>query len=273
MKPKQYIYLLLLLFSVAACTERAPEETETVTEAPTATDGRQYYQLKAYTFGSEDQSSRTDAYLRDAYLPALKKLGIEPVGVFKNRPDEKDPTLKTYVLLPLENLDQLLPIEEQLNQDEAYAAAGKAYLEASYDQAPYQRIESTIMRAFSDFPEMAASPLTGPRSERVYELRSYESPTEKYYWNKVDMFNAGGEIKLFDRLGFNAVFYAEVVSGSKMPNLMYMTTFPDMPTRDTLWKQFFASPEWEGLKAMEKYQHNVSHADILLLYPTEYSDY
>ena len=87
------------------------------------------------------------------------------------------------------------------------------------------------------------------------------------------MFNAGGEIKLFDRLGFNAVFYAEVISGSKMPNLMYMTTFSDMSSRDTLWKAFFAAPEWEALKAMPKYENNVSHADIIFLFPTEYSDY
>jgi hypothetical protein len=170
-------------------------------------------------------------------------------------------------------MDEFLTLEEELNKDEVYLAAGSDYIEASYEQAPYERIESTLMQAFPDMPTMAATPLDGPRSERIYELRSYESATEKYYKNKVDMFNAGGEIKLFDRLGFNAVFYAEVLSGSKMPNLMYMTTFSDMPKRDTLWKAFFGSPEWEQLKGMEKYKHNVSHADIMFLVPTEYSDY
>ena len=42
----------------------------------------------------------------------------------------------------------------------------------------------------------------------------------------------GGEIILFDRLDFNAVFYGEVISGSKMPNLMYMTTFDNQESRD-----------------------------------------
>lgn len=87
------------------------------------------------------------------------------------------------------------------------------------------------------------------------------------------MFNAGGEVKLFDRLGFNAVFYAEVVSGSKMPNLMYMTTFADMTTRDVLWKSFVDAPEWQQLLSLEKYKNSVSHADITFLIPTEYSDY
>jgi len=87
------------------------------------------------------------------------------------------------------------------------------------------------------------------------------------------MFNAGGEVKLFDKLEFNAVFYGEVISGPNMPNLMYMTTFSDQESRDAHWDSFREAPEWEKLKSLSKYQHNVSHIDILFLYPTEYSDY
>ena len=36
------------------------------------------------------------------------------------------------------------------------------------------------------------------------------------------MFNEGGEIRLFARLNFNAVFYGDVLAGDRMPNLMYM---------------------------------------------------
>ena len=87
------------------------------------------------------------------------------------------------------------------------------------------------------------------------------------------MFNKGGEIALFKRLGFNAVFYGEVMAGSKMPNLMYMTSFDNMQSRNDHWKTFVDDPEWKKLSAMPEYQHNVSHIDISFLYPTEYSDY
>ena len=87
------------------------------------------------------------------------------------------------------------------------------------------------------------------------------------------MFNSGGEITLFDKLEFNAIFYGEVISGSKMPNLMYMTTFSDQESRDAHWKSFFESPEWDTLKNMEQYKNNVSKGDIYFLYPTSYSDY
>ena len=66
---------------------------------------------------------------------------------------------------------------------------------------------------------------TTPPAERIYELRSYQGATEKYYRRKVEMFNEGGEVNIFKRLEFNPVFFGEVISGPAMPNLMYMTSF------------------------------------------------
>jgi hypothetical protein len=86
------------------------------------------------------------------------------------------------------------------------------------------------------------------------------------------MFNQGGEVTLFKRLGFNAVFYAEVLSGSHMPNLMYMTSFDNMASRDEHWKSFGNDPFWKKLVAAPEYQNNVSKADIFFLHPAEYSD-
>ena len=111
------------------------------------------------------------------------------------------------------------------------------------------------------------------RSERVYELRSYEGGTEKLFRNKVEMFNQGGEIKLFDRLKFNGVFYGEVLSGSRMPNLMYMTSFENIEDRDAHWKTFGQDPEWKKLSGLPQYQKNVSKSDIILMKATDYSDY
>ena len=54
---------------------------------------------------------------------------------------------------------------------------------------------------------------------------------------------------------------------------MYMTTFSNQASRDAHWKAFFDSPEWKEMKAMPKYENNVSHAAITFLYLTEYSGY
>ena len=87
------------------------------------------------------------------------------------------------------------------------------------------------------------------------------------------MFNEGGEVALFKRLQFNAVFYGEVLAGSRMPNLMYMTTFENKAARDEHWKTFVADAEWKKLSSMPEYQNNVSKIDIFFLRPTEYSDF
>jgi len=90
--------------------------------------------------------------------------------------------------------------------------------------------------------------------------------------NKIQMFNAGDEVGLFRRLGFNAVFYAEVISGPRMPNLMYMTTFENKASRDEHWNAFREDAQWKILSKEEQYQHNVSKIDIYFLHPTSYSD-
>ncbi|MFM7328311.1 MAG: NIPSNAP family protein, partial [Bacteroidota bacterium] len=60
---------------------------------------------------------------------------------------------------------------------------------------------------------------------------------------------------------------------AEQSDLMYMTTFDNMVSRDEHWKQFFGHPHWKELLEIEEYKHTVSKADIHLLTPTEYSDY
>ena len=241
--------------------------------AQKAIPSREFYQLKTYILHSDEQVKTTDQFLKEAYLPGLKKLGIKNIGVFKPKPNATDTLRKIIVLIPFKSLVQFDELDEKLRKDKTYLAAGAAYLNANYKQAPYARIESVLLKAFIDHPFLSIPLLDGPRTNRVYELRSYESATEAIHANKVDMFNAGGEVKLFNRLKFNAVFYGQVISGAKMPNLMYMTTFENQESRDAHWKAFGEAPEWKELIAMEKYKNNISHIDITFLYPTDYSDY
>lgn len=239
----------------------------------TFAQAREYYQLKTYYFENDAQEKLTDDYLKNAFLPALKRLDIKNIGVFKPKTVDSDTPNTTYVLIPFNSLAQFSLLEDTLLGDELHQKEGKAYLQAAHDKPPYKRIESVLMKAFIDMPKMKPSPLEGPRKERVYELRSYEAATEDLYKKKVDMFNAGGEVTLFEQLGFNAVFYAEVLSGAQMPNLMYMTTHANQETRDANWKSFVDSPVWAKLKVMPKYQNTVSRNVQTFLYPTDYSDY
>ena len=234
---------------------------------------REFYDIKIYTVTSKEQEARVEQYLKDAYIPAMHRLGIKTIGVFKPVATDTAAFGKLiYVLTPIKNLDQLVELPKKLSVDAAYLSAGKDYIDADYKNPPYARFETVILQAFSDAPLLNLPKLTGPKSERVYELRSYEGHTEKIHQNKVRMFNAGGEVKLFESLGFNAVFYGQVISGSRMPNLMYMTTFENKAARDAHWKAFGSSPEWTKLKAEPQYLNNMSKNTSFFMYPVEYSD-
>jgi hypothetical protein len=234
---------------------------------------REFYQLTVYHFSDASQEKIIDNYLQNALLPALHKINIKNIGVFKNRSNDTLPDKTMYVLMPVRSLEEIMKISSKLNSDKDYQVAGAEYLNAVYASAPYSRMETILLHAFSLAPELQLPKLSGARKDRVYELRSYESATEKIFKNKVHMFNEGDEIGLFKRLNFNASFYAEVIAGGKMPNLMYMTCHENKTVRDANWKKFGDDPYWKKLSTMPEYQHNVSHIDISFLYPTEYSDF
>lgn len=233
---------------------------------------RDYYQIKVYRLKTNEQIERTDAFLKDAYLPALHRLGIPKVGVFKFIGNDTAAEKTMYVFIPLRSAEQLNDIDEKLAKDEVYHKDGDAFLNAPFNAPAYTRIESILLYAFSRMPQFQAPVLQGNPAERIYELRSYESATEQLNKKKVQMFNEGGEVTLFKRLGFNAVFYAEVLAGSHMPNLMYMTSFDNRAARDEHWKTFGADPEWKNLSAMPEYKNTVSKSDVILLHPAAYSE-
>lgn len=233
---------------------------------------QEFYEIKIYHFATKDQESRLDHYLQNAYLPALHRAGYVHVGVFKPIVTDTANANRIYVLVPFKTLDGFLKLGTLLQKDQQYLRDGSDYINAGHAAPPYTRVESIMLQAFVDAPKYKQSGVKGPTAERIYELRSYESPTEKLHQSKVKMFNAGGEIRLFDRLGFNAVFYGAVISGKSMPNLMYLTTFENRASRDEHWKAFFSADEWSKLKVMPEYQNTVSRNEQLLLYPTAYSD-
>ena len=233
---------------------------------------REYYQLTIYRFDTADQEERLDRYLSSAYLPALHREAIGPVGIFKPRMESADLQRALVVLIPFSSLSGFESLSGALENDSAYLEAAREFLDAPHDTPPYSRVENILMRAFESTPELKVPAHDTPGKERVYELRSYQSPTEELYRRKVEMFNEG-EVELFERLGFNPVFFGEVIFSGHMPHLMYMTTFADTVSRAEHWNAFRMHPDWESMKNMSRYQHTVSHIDSYLLYPTGYSDY
>jgi len=232
-----------------------------------------YYEVKIYRIKDKVQETAMDAYLKDAFIPALHRAGIPTVGVFK--PIEKDTAYgkMIYVYIPYKTIEQYGQLSDRLAKDKVYAEAGKAFLDAPYNSPPYVRYESILSKAFTHMPQMKVPTFTTPKSERIYEFRSYESATEAKAAKKREMFNEGGEMAIFESIGANAVFYSEVILGSQMPRLLYMTTYADMKSHDECWVAFRNHPDWKKLSAMDEYKNTVSKSRVYLLHPAEYSDF
>ncbi len=251
-----FLFCLFLFFSVFAQKQNA----------------QSFYQISVYHFKDSSQEKTINQYLQNALLPALHRANVQPVGVFTSLSNDTSADKTMYVFMPVKSLDEIALLSSKLNADKAYSTEGKAYLTAPFDAAPYTRMETILLQAFPLAPAIQQPHLQSPKKGRVYELRSYESATEMMNSSKVKMFNVGDEVGIFKRLNFNAVFYAEVVAGSHQPNLMYMTTFENMPDREAKWKLFMNDDAFKKLLAMPEYQHNVSKADIIFLRPADYSD-
>ena len=233
---------------------------------------RQYYRLSVYHFKDKEQEKILDQYFSGTLLPALHRMKIVSAGVFKSLANDTASDKKIYVFIPFNSAGEIQKFNDVLQKDKIYQAAGQEYINAVFSTPPYTRIETIILYAFPLAPRLQLPELKSAKNERVYELRSYESATEKIFQNKVKMFNDGDEIGLFKRLGFNAVFYSEVIAGPRMPNLMYMTTFENMAERENHWKAFSNDAQWKNLSGLPQYKNNVQHADIIFLRPTDYSD-
>jgi len=231
---------------------------------------REYIALTIYHAADTQQLGTIHQYLQQVMLPVLEKNRITKTGVFTAVDNDTATNKRIYVFTPFASLAQWEQVNNAMRNHHANTAAGDAYSQAPYNQPPYTRYETVLMQAFSGMPQVKAPSLKGNRAERVYELRSYESATEALHLNKVAMFNEG-ELQLFERLGFNAVFYGQVVAGSRMPNLMYMTSFENKAARDEHWKTFGNHPDWKAMSSRPEYQNNMNHMDIVFLTPTAYS--
>lgn len=234
---------------------------------------KQFYELVIYHLKDQSQEARIDKYLSEAFVPAVHRYGLKTIGIFKTANIDTAADKKIYVLLTFSSLAEFHQINRKLSSDHKLSAAGTDYVDAAYDDPAYIRKESVLMESFSGMPELKKPDFTNAKKERIYELRSYESASEKLFHNKLSMFNDGNEMAIFDRIGSQAVFYGEVLAGSHMPNLMYMTSYTDMKSRDEHWKAFSNDPDWKKLSTMPEYQHNVSKNTIEFLVPAAYSDF
>lgn len=235
-----------------------------VTRASAQRDrGREHYELRVLTFGTPESMARFAGFLRDAFVPAAKRADIGPVGIFTVA--DKLDNLSIYVLLPYPSLDAYATAENRMMADADFQRSGAAVLDLPATDPPYAHAESSLMLAFEGWQRIKAPKETAANEARVFELRTYESHSRRANKKKIEMFNAG-EIGIFDRGGFQPVFFGETLAGPQIPNLTYMITYPSIAERGRFWQKFGADPEMKRLFAVPEYGDKLIVSKIRSVY-------
>jgi hypothetical protein len=222
---------------------------------------REYYQIRRYFLQSGSQTSMTEKYISEGLIPALAgKDG--PVGAFRLDIGPETPTF--YVLIPLSSPASAASLEVDLSQNESYIKAAEPFWSAPASSPAFIRVDSSLLIAFEGWPR-----ITPPeKGKRIFQLRTYESPSYRDHVRKVEMFHSG-EFEIFKNAGFHQVFYGDTVIGPRMPNLTYMLSFADSAELDGKWEKFRNDPAWKKLSADPKYAFEpiVSNISNLILSP------
>jgi hypothetical protein len=235
-----------------------------------ATGGREFYELRCYRLQSGEQPKQAHRYLAEALIPALNRQGLKPIGAFDLYLGPETPTI--YLLIPSSSLETLVNSEMKLQHDDDYMKAAEPFDAAPAKQPAFARVESSLMIAFEGHPKLTVTPATANKGPRVFQLRTYESPSLRDHRRKVEMFNSG-EFDIFEKAGFWNVFFGDTLIGPRLPNLTYMVSMPDLAELDVKWKAFLGHPDWKKLSSQERFTFEAIVSDIsnYILRPTPYS--
>lgn len=228
--------------------------------------GRQVIELRTYLL-KPDKQKLFDAYAEKALIPLLNRLGAKSVGVYSENLPAGRPAIY-HVVVPFDSAEQWASVSAKLSTDAEYQKAAAEYLAAQATDPIYDRVESSLFRAFETMPKVEKT----SGKPQMYNLRIYESHNEAASQKKIEMFNKG-EIAIFRKVGLNPVFFGEAIAGTRMPNLTYLLAFEDDKARTSAWSKFGGDPEWKKLKAIPEYEDKkiVSKITNKLLTPTAYS--
>jgi hypothetical protein len=233
--------------------------------SPVLWDGRvQIYEIRTYHFGSAEKRDAFEKFAGEAMIPALNRLGIQPVGLF-TLIDQKSPeATDLWLFLPHESVDSVMALEPRLAADEAYQSAGKDILLAGKKNPAFTRFDAQLLYAFASHPRLTPPPAS---PDRVFELRQYENPNQERALNKMKMFNSG-EIPIFIRAGMPGVFFGEAFAGRDLPHLTYMVFHESQEASKKNWAAFGGDPDWHKLNTDPDYKDNVSKIVSRFLRPS-----
>jgi hypothetical protein len=252
-----------LAASIAASAFAAAGDAGAETSSPRAGE---FYQMRRYMLQNGPQTKLTESFFGDALIPALARMGLGPVGAFRLDIGPQTPTF--YLLIPGASADTLAGLDLRLGQDADFLKAAEPFWNATAAAPAFERVESSLLSAFSGWPKLTPPASAANKGKRIFELRTYESPSNGAHVRKAEMFHSG-EFEIFLSCGFHPVFFADTLIGPRVPNLTYMLSFADTAEMEAKWDLFRSNADWKRLSANPRFSYDqiVTNIDNLMLSP------
>lgn len=230
---------------------------------------RAVYELRTYELRNDLDVARAQDFFARHLVPALRRAGAGPIGAFT--PDSGLPLPAVVLLVPYSSLAVAGAAADRLAADAELRSATDSWERGG--GLPYVRYEVALYRAFPGQPALEVPASTADRAPRVFELRTYEAPSDAGLRAKVAMFDQA-EIHIFRESGFAPVMFGTAIAGTRLPHLTYLIGFDDMAARAAAWSRFGSNPEWQRIRVRPGWTdpETVSVIRAAFLRPTAYSD-
>jgi len=211
---------------------------------------REFYLIRRYQLQNGSQTKLTEDYFKGALLPALNRMGMNPVGAFALEFGPETP--RYHLLIPSDSVEALATLDLRLARDTEFMEQARPFWNAPAATPAFQRIVSSLLVAFEGWPKITPPEASGGKSGRIYQMRTYESASDQDHVRKVEMFHSG-ELEIFKRAGAQPVFFGDALVGPRLPNLTYMLSFASMEDLNKSWAAFGADPAWKKLSASPRF--------------------
>ncbi|HEX4032113.1 MAG TPA: NIPSNAP family protein [Terracidiphilus sp.] len=231
---------------------------------------REFYQLRRYNLINGPQLKLTENYFSNALIPALGRMGMGPVGALRLDIGEQTPAY--FLIIPGQSVETLATLDLKLADDKDFLDVAAPFWNATAAAPAFQRVEISLLEAFAGWPKLTPPASSAAKAKRIFQLRTYESPSNGDHVRKVEMFHSG-EFEIFLNTGFHPVFFGDALIGPRLPKLTYMLSFADSTELDARWDAFRNDPAWKKLSANPRFAFDqiVTNITNIVLSPLECS--
>ncbi|KAA6341667.1 hypothetical protein EZS27_010535 [termite gut metagenome] len=228
----------------------------------TFSDSKEIYEWRIYTLTGNGDSF--DVFFENVLIPAYNRFNIK-TGAFSlyKKEEEKE---KRHILFIYPDITTFHKVKREIWNDTVFRRSAQSFFDASAPAPVYSDFDTYLSEAFDKIPTHRLP----DKSRTLFEIRIYRSPNEEANQRKVRMFNVD-EINIFDEVGVNSVCYGDILSGPRMPALMYLTWYKDETARTQAWGKFGSHPEWTRIKSLPEYAYAATNNQSILLSPLLYS--